>query len=492
MMLVRAALVLIVVVFAGLAGCANNGQSAPPLVAYPKLGDVAVYEVNGAYVEFARWENGHPVAAGTQLRFELAPGGKVLDAARLVHDTFRVTTTLGGTKFSDLYVSPAHEAIVQAVYPLSQDANVVSFDERGYPWLFGASVLFGKPLGPGSAHDVIIPDNLASPGSALVVAPSVPTDVTISTTLPHRLAAAGTLAYAAQEEGATRFDLHDVPGINGSLWMTAASAWPQRVRLTITSDELAPNIRVDGALPATMDARLVTLQAGTTLLPPRDSAATFQDDRSVKRVAWDGEKPPDGDAAYAPYVLSDAVRDAKLLDKGVMDWLVNAQDPRLYRATFKMAALNGTGPLNDTLAPYWLLVWMEKGGMYYQVEMQRIDAPAPPVPLPRNDSLGQGVPRALSSGPVEPPKDKSHGWFPKEAEPADLVPLSEGVRVVRAVFGAQEVQIFLRSFARPPGYSYFLDGGWEKGESGRYTVVYNPGTGLLEEATGPVGARISS
>lgn len=480
---------LLILLAAGLAGCAKNGPAAPALVPYPKLGDVAVYELSGAYVELSRWENGHPVTAGAQLRVELASGGKMLDAARLVHDTFRVTTTLAGAKFSDVYVSPAHEGIVQAVYPLSQDQNVVSFDERGYPWLFGASALFGTPLGPGAARDVIIPENLAAPGASIVIAPTLPGVPPIAVSAQRGLKADGTWAFASQEGNATRFDLHDVPGVNGSVWLTASSAWPTRVHLAITSDALAPNVRVDGALPAVMDARLVSLQPGTTLLPPRDSAATFQDDSSVKRLAWDGEKPPDGDAGYAAYTLGDAMRDAKVLDKGLRDWLAKAQDPRLYRATFKSAPLNATGPLNDTLAPYWLLQWVDQGETYYQVEMQRVDPPPPPVGPAPNATSATGIPRVLSSGPVDAPKDKAHGWFPREVEPAELVPLSEGVRVMRSVFGAQGVQIFLRSFARPAGYSYFLDGGWDKGESARYTVVYNPSTGLLEEATGPVTAR---
>ena len=92
---------------------------------------------------------------------------------------------------------------------------------------------------------------------------------------------------------------------------------------------------------------------------------------------------------------------------------------------------------------------------------------------------------------MEKPSSANHGWFAKDALPAQLVPLSEGVRTVKAVFGAPQVQIFLRSFAQPPGYSYFIDGGWDQGESKRYTVVYNPETGLLEEATGPVTPRLA-
>lgn len=475
------------------AGCAGPAASAPPLVPYPHLGDVATYALTGSYLEIARWENGHPVQDGTQLRFEVAASPKVLDGARQVHDVYRVTTSLDGVKHADLYVSPTHDAIVQSVYPLSQDQNVVAFDERGFPWLFGASALFGREARQGSAPDLVLPENLAPTGAALVVAPQAGPQAVVGSGLPTAKAD-GEWQYAGVENGSYRFDLRDLPGVNGTLWMARGSAWPVRAHLVVDSDALAPNVRVDAPLPAEMDARLVSLQPGTTPLPPRDSAATFLADGSVKRVAWNGQEPPDGDAGYVPYLLADATRDAQLLDGGLQSYLKSAQDPRLYRATFKMVPLNATGPLNSTLEPYWLLEWMEQGGHYYQVEIQRVDAPAPPatpapLPLPASE---QGVPRVLSSGPADPPQDPLHGWFPREAEPQQLVPLSEGFRVVRAVFGAHDIQIFLRSYAKPPGYSYFLDGGWEQGEDHRYTVVYDPANGFIQEATGPVTARFAT
>jgi hypothetical protein len=136
---------------------------------------------------------------------------------------------------------------------------------------------------------------------------------------------------------------------------------------------------------------------------------------------------------------------------------------------------------------------VDKQETYYQVQMGRLQAangtlpapPAAPVPLPR-EAPAVGVPRVESSGPAQAPASSNHGWFAQDAVPAKLVTLSQGIDVVRAVFGAKGIEIFLRSFQDPPGYQYFLDGGWDgdKGEKGRYTVVYDPQKGLIQEATG--------
>jgi hypothetical protein len=454
---VRVALALALALAPALAGCASKAPDAPALVPYPRLGDAVAYAASGAYVEFARWENGHPFATGAgRVRFEVGAAPKVIDGARQVHAAFRVATTVDGAKHAELFVAPEHEAIAQSVYPLSRDQSVVAFDERGLPWLFGASALFGRDLGARTEFAV---------GSA-------------------------TLAWVpdGREGDAVRMKLAGSPALEGELWMQPGSPWPLRASLAIRDASLAPAIRVDGAYPASMVAERADATLGSGEIPPRSSAARFGDDASVQRVAWDGEKPPDGAAGYVLYALADAARDAKLLDKGLADWLAAAGDPRVYRATFKMIPLNGTGPLNDTLVPYWLIEWMEKGGKFYQVEIERVDAPPAPLPLPLPAT---GAPRVLSSGPAEAPKDASHGWFPKDAEPDRLVPLSEGVRVVRATFGAQGIQIFLRSFANPPGYAYFLDGGWDKSEADRYTVVYDPAAGLIQEATGRVTVRLA-
>jgi hypothetical protein len=106
-----------------------------------------------------------------------------------------------------------------------------------------------------------------------------------------------------------------------------------------------------------------------------------------------------------------------------------------------------------------------------------------------------GVPRIEATGPAEAPANEDHGWFDAAAVPETIVPLSEGIRIMRDVFGAQQVQVFLRSFANPPGHTYYIDGGFDgtpgEGGVGRYTVVYNPNTGLIEQATGPVTPRLA-
>lgn len=446
-------------------GCVKSPDARANLVPYPKLGDSVAYDVTGAYVEFARWENAHPLTSATKLRFDVAAAGSAVDAARLVVPTYKVTTTLGGVKHAELYVSPAHDAIVQAYLPLSQDQSIVAFDERGYPWLFGASALFGRELKAGARVAFEIPDGLG-----------------LGRTID--------LAWVVERADASSYHLRleGNASIAGALDIDRGSPWPRVVDLTLKDNALAPLVRADAPLPATMHAVRGEVRPGSAPLAPRDASARFGADAAIQRVAWDGEKPPDGNAGYIPYLLSDAVRDAKLLDKGLADWSKAAQDPRLYRATYK----DDPNPLNVSApgapsqagahAPYWLLQFVDQKETYYGVEIERVEVPAIPA----------GAPRVLSSGSVDRPSSTNHGWFAKDALPKELVPLSEGVRVMKTTFGATQVQIFLRSFARPPGYSYFIDGGWEKGESGRYTVVYNPETGLLEEATGPVTPRLAN
>lgn len=451
-----AALLLLVLVAAALAGCSRAPDARGDLVAYPRLGDVATYAVQGAYVELTRWENGHAFLGGAgEVRFTLSESGKVLDAARAVHPAFRVATELsdgaGFVRHGDRYVSPEHQAIMQAYYPHSADQGTLSFDERGHPWLFGASVLFGADLAREPEVTFELPDNLGR-GETRALAWRV--DGTES----------------VEGIDARRLVLEGAPGLDATLWLEPGSAWPLRALVQVTDRGMAPHVRVDGEVPVTMDARRVEVQPGADPLPARNHGATFTGDTGLARAAFDGEKPPDGMAGYVPYLLADAVRDAKLIDRGLAGWLSTAEDPRLYRATYIEAPPPAQGVRNLT----WLLAYMDKGGRYYTTQLYRLDAAA----------LGLGVPLLNTSGPSEPPKDPNHGWFPADAMPADLVPLSEGVRLVRDTFGAQRIEIFLRSFADPPGYSYFIDGGFEG--AGRYTVIVNASTGLMENATGPV------
>lgn len=446
------------------AGCLGGGDDArASLVPYPRIGDVAVYEITGGYLDFARWENGLPMPTA-QVRFTLSSSPDVLDGARALHPAFKVTTEIAAAGVFDLlserWVSPRHQAVVQARYPLSQDQSIVAFDERGFPWLWGASALFGEDLAAGSGA-FEIPDNLGR-----------------GVSLPFRWIS------EAESAGTTRVDLIGA-GANGSLWLPPASPWPERVSLRI-GPEIAPHVRVQASEPFTMGARLVSLSRGVDSVDPRDRAAGFGPDGSVALQPYDGEKPPDGDITAISYPLADAVAEAKLLDKPLQDWLAAADAPILYRGTFQEEA----GPVDGSKSALWLLQWVDKSDAYYEVQISKTfppDASLPgalPVPL-------AGIPSIESSAPAQPPADGNHGWFDPAALPPKLVPLSEGIRVVREVFGATSVQIFLRSFADPPGYSYFLDGGFEDGGVGRYTVVYNPSTAFIEQATGPVQPRLA-
>lgn len=444
------------------AGCFGGTDDArAALVPYPRVGDVAVYEISGGFVDLARWENGVAMPRG-QVRFTLSPSPDAIDGARAVHPVVKLTTELAQAGVFDLhserFVAPRHQSVVQAVYPLSQDQSIVSFDERGFPWLFGASALIGEEVREGARVGFELPDNLGR-GATI------------------RLA----WAYAGVEDGLLKLDLEG-EGASGSVWLGASSPWPERVSLTVTN-ALAPHVRVQSGDSLTMDARLLSLTAGAEPMPPRDREATFAADRSAVRTAWDGEKPPDGDITTISYPLSEATRDAKLLDKPLADWLASARSPILYRATFQ----EEPGEVEGSTSAHWLLQWVDEGNSYYEVQISKLFAPPLPLPPP----VPVGVPRIEASGPAQAPSDPNHGWFPPDAVPESVVPLSEGIRIVRDVFGAQGVQIFLRSFLDPPGHSYFLDGGFEEGGPGRYTVVYNPNTAFIEEATGPVGARLA-
>lgn len=471
----RAALLLVIL----LAGClgGGGGSGRDDLVPYPKLHESATYAVKGAAVDLGRWENGHAFATqGAQIKLTVLPGAAALDAARIPHATFLVREDVseagGFVHHADLYVSPAHEGIVQSVYPLSGDQSIVAFDERGYPWLFGASALFGESLAPGAAIPVAIPDNLGH-GAAL--------------NLSWRVKGAEDV----NGVHATRLDLEGSSSVHGALWMEPGSPWPLAVNLTLDDAGVEPLLRADGGYPARLEARRSAVERGDEPVPPRNPSEHFLDDAAIRRDPWDGFAPPDGTEAYEPYLLGEAIRDAKLLDpQGLGAWLKAAQDPRLYRATYK----GFDGPAQGTLNATWLLVFVDKSESYYQVQMGRVQPangtlPALPVPPP-----AQGVPRVEQTGPYAAPASTNHGWFAKESVPDKLVSLSQGIDVVRGVFGAKGVQIFLRSFQDPPGYQYFLDGGWDsdKGEKGRYTVVYDPETGLLQEATGHgVTARLA-
>lgn len=459
----RAALLLVLLALPALAGCLGGAEGArETIVPYPRYGDAVTYEARGALVEFARWENAHPfIADPARVRFTLEPGPKMLDAARAIHPTFLVRTEVAdGGPFdlrSERYVSPIHQGVVQGYYPLSQAQSVLSFDERGFPWLFGASALFGEDLAREPEFPVALPDNLGR---------------------GQRFAPVWRVAGEEDVDGvaATRLDLAGAPGMEGSLWMEPGSPWPLRARLALLDDSLAPHVRADGAYPATLEARRVEVVAGSGSLPPRNRGASFGEDNLVLRDLWDGEKPPDGGPGAVSYLLSEAVRDAKLLDPGLQGFLQSAEEPRLYRGTFQQEP----GPAEGTRNDHWLLSFVSRDGQYYEVQVGRLTLPQLPT----------GVPRIEQSGPAEPPSDENHGWFARDAVPERLVTLSEGVRIVQELFGAPSVQVFLRSFSDPPGYSYFIDGGFEQ-DGGRYTVVYNPNTGLLEEATGPVAPRVA-
>ncbi|HEX2022901.1 MAG TPA: hypothetical protein VHH36_09300 [Candidatus Thermoplasmatota archaeon] len=457
-------LLALLVAASALAGCAR--EVAPPdlVVGYPRVGDVATYELTGAYVEIARWENGHAFASGrAQARFHVEASEPVLDGARHVHPAFRVATTLAETSggfvpHSQRFVSPAHEAVVQAWYPISQDQAVLSFDERGLPWLFGTSPLLGAELSRAARFPFRLPDNLGG-GRDVDLAWVVEGDETVDGVATVRLRLEGNAS------------------LEGEAWMEPGSPWPVRVRLALLDGGLAPMVRADGAYPARMEARRVEVLRGAEAVPPRDPGATFAPDMAAERLPWSREAPPDGDAGYVSYALADAIADAKLLDRALAEWLAAARDPRLYRGTFA----DFPGPAEGTARASWLLQFVSQDGRYYEVEVERVHAP--PVPF--------GVPRVNRSAPAEPPRDANHGWFSADEVPAAFVPLSEAVRAMRQVFAPEGVQIYLRSQQDPAGYVYFLDGGFER-DGGRYSVVYSANDAFIQEATGPVTPRFAS
>ncbi len=458
---VRVALLFVVLLVVPASGCfGGDGEALETLVPYPHMGDVATYDVSGGLFEFSRWENGIAFPSGRgQVRLSLSESPPVIDGARAIHDVFRVTSERnsggGFVKQAERFVTARHEAVVQASYPLSQDQSIVAFDERGFPWLFGASVLFGADPARDASTPFTLWDNLGRSNPI-----NLSWDVQPGT---ERVDGMRT----------TRFDLAGTPSLTASLWLAPGSPWPVKARFVVNDAGLAPHVRTEST-PFTMEARLVGVTEGTSSVQARDRSAGYSEDNLVARLDWDGEKPPDGTTSALPYRLDAAVSDAKTLDLPLSQWLAAANDPRVYRATFQEEA----GPAPGTNVPSWLVQFVDASNTYYEVEIERVDVAA----------VNVGVPRVTRSGLAEPPADKNHGWFPANALREDLVPLDEAIRIVRDVFGAEGIQVFLRSFIDPPGYSYFIDGGFDG--VGRYTVIYNPETGFIEEATGPVKPRL--
>ena len=218
----RAPLLAALLLLPALAGCAEPTDARANLVPYPRLGDVATYEVTGALVEFSRWENAHPFASGRGLvSWEVSAGGQAIDAARGVHDTFRVTRRVaeggaGAVEHAQLYVAPAFQAVVQSSYKLSQDQSVLAFDERGYPWLWGASALFGEELREGATAVFPLPDNLG-----MHIQPNL-----------------GWLVEGREEDGTWRLVLGGHGSVEGRMWMEPGSPWPTRVELALLDVEM--------------------------------------------------------------------------------------------------------------------------------------------------------------------------------------------------------------------------------------------------------------
>ncbi len=459
------AAVVLVVLASGLAGCASPGPSGGGVLARPRIGDVAEYVLAGHLVEFARWANGVPLV-GAENRLVLrvaAQEGLALDGFRARHAVFRVDEELstGGAlaPLRSWLVSPEQAAVVQGAAPLAGEDAVVSFDERGYPWAWGASAFHGETLAVGRGADVVL---LANAGQAAPLA--------------IRLEVVG--MDRVRERDAFRVTAVPGPGFAApaawTLWLAPDVPYPLRVEATLPRGTWEPFVRLDTSVEAvTMRAELASITRGDVPLPPRNSGARWLDEPvEAEFVAWDREKPPDGGTAYAPFVLAEAVEWAETFDSGFRAWREAHPRSLLYRATH----FAKPGPIGGVRTFVWLVQHVSEDDAYYEVQVERSIADAVPG-LP-------GLTRATLSRPATAPEG-DHGWFPPDDLPDRLLTIGSGVEIMRDVFQPSGVEIFVRSFTDPVGYAYYVDGGFEE-PAGRFTVIVNAQSGFLQAAVGPV------
>lgn len=458
----RAAVLLALLVAPAFAGCATPGAVDAAELARPRIGDRVEYDVGGHLVEFSRWANGFRLSGSSpRLAIEVdAVDGLALDGFRARHEVVRVREELAtGGAFAthrDLLVSTTHAAIVQGYAPLSGEDGVVSFDERGYPWAWGASLFHGRPLAVGLVVEASLPANGGQPA---------PLPLVFEVTAAERVGG----------RDAFRVDVTRARGdASWSIWLAPDVPYPVQVEVALPRDAWSPFVRLDDPVTERLEfsATLASYVVGSTPVPPATASAEWLEEPTAAVFEeWDREVPPDGLGEYAPFLLHEAVTWAKTVDPGFSRWFTQHAGAILYRATY----LARPGDVPGATTHVWLVQYVSKENEYYEVQVERT--------VPNAAAGVPGLTRIATSGVAEPPRGE-HGWFDTALLPSRILAIDSAVTIMRDVFEPDGVQIFVRSFDDPAGYSYYVDGGFEE-ELGRYTVIINAQTGFIQAAVGP-------
>ncbi|MHB8603738.1 MAG: hypothetical protein ACYDCK_00675 [Thermoplasmatota archaeon] len=499
----RVALVLLLLVSpAFLAGCARPAVTPTgATLALPHIGDSATYVAHGAFLDFRRWANGFTLPpTGESITLAIGASGAAVDGTRRNWSAFEATLSDTSGTISREFVSPEHASLVQSWSPLNGEQAVLAFDERGYPWAWGASVLQGRPLTAGRVESFSLPANAREGASA-----SDPQGVPLA--LSFRIGAVEPVPYEtppvdktmfARPANGVRVELAENASVDWRLWFDPSIPYPLRIEAHWRNGGLAPYVRVDQADAPLLvfTADLVAFTRGATSTPPRDSTATFPTEQvGAALETWDGTAPPEGAPGYEPFALSEAIQWASLTDAPWKQWSAAHPDAHLYRATYSAAP----GAVAGSVAHSWLVYYVSSANDYYAFEVNRTQpasAPTIPPPLDAAPIPAAGVTQTVMSGPADAPRGE-HGWFAADRLPKKLLTLSSAVALVEGTFREPRVEIFLRSFTDPVGYGYYIDGGvGQASDAGkkpdRFTVIVSAESAFIEAAVGPVKPLVAS
>lgn len=422
------------VVLGLLAGCAEPTSPTALVSPPPRLGDVVEYEVTGPYADLVRWEPELPPTL-TRIRLTVEPGGSRLTTDLERRDTFAVRLEGdGGAGWQTLdvrYVALASGVVVEVLTPFNETQSVVSWEEFGFPWFFGASVFMGRTTpatGPESASVFPAPPALSRVGD-------------------HWRAA--------------------LPSHGATLTWRDGETYPDTFRFEVR-EEAAQWLALGFERGTVFEGRKVAETRGAT---PLEIGTVVEEAQPVADlVAFDGRAPPERGTSLV-YPLAEAMEAAETQDTGLRAWLGANPEAHLVRATYFLAP---PAAANAPAEPAWNLGYVSPEDTYYEVKVQRIG--------------GLPLARTYDSGPIPAPKGE-HGWIGPEDQPAELLALDDAVARFQEAFSAPGYEIFVRSFTgdarTQPGYYYLIDGGFER-PMGRYTTTWNAQTGLLESAVGTV------
>ncbi|HVL49352.1 MAG TPA: hypothetical protein VM889_12400 [Candidatus Thermoplasmatota archaeon] len=449
------ALPVLLLVLPALAGCLGATSEGPVDVPPFRAGDAATYVVTGTYLEAARLWNAVPLPTGSAtLAFETRAAEPILDGALARRAVMEVETRLGTAKPHLRWVDS--DGVVASFLPLSEEGhNALSFEERGFPWAFGASVLAGRALAPGDRFPFTL-QNLGGQAAPLALAWRV------------ERVEAGRATVALD---------HDRHGFSATLVLDAASAFPLEARWNVTAEsDLGRFLRLSPGDHA-MTAARTSASTGSGPAPPTAPAAAARAD-AIVFAPHHRVHPPDGAPPAVAFALADAVAAARSHD-GARAWLASRPDAIVARATYHAPARPEGAPtaIPGMATHAWLVQFVGRDEAFFEAMVERVVA----------NATGAAVAtRVTKAGPVEPPRG-GQGWIDPASWPAEMTTIASAVAVVREGFAPAGVEIFVRSFARPgqTGYFYLIDGGFEK-PLGRYTVTVDARTGYVMSAVGPV------